>query len=83
MIELGQTDECFLKEITSITVFYIYIDENNEIYSIKNVEEELDNNNFTISTKVFVIAKDKTVTLSSLNFISLLGLNILLLLLVF
>jgi len=76
MIQLEQTDEeHFLKEISRITAFFIYIDENNEVYSVKKTEEELDDNCFSKERQLYVIKeaqynlqkKHKLISLSYFN----------------
>ena len=53
---LEQTDVGgFLKNLSSVTIFFIYIDENNEIYSIKKTDEELDENCFSKERQLYII----------------------------
>jgi hypothetical protein len=53
---LEQTDESdFVKELSKITVFFIYIDENNEVYSIKSCDEALDENCFNKERQLYII----------------------------
>jgi hypothetical protein len=55
-MKLEQADSAiFSTEINSITVLYIYIDENNEVYSIKKTEEDLEDNCFSKERQLYII----------------------------
>lgn len=45
----------FIKELSNIIVFFIYIDENNEVYSIKSCDEALDENCFSKERQLYII----------------------------
>jgi hypothetical protein len=45
----------FLKDIEHIQLFYIYIDENNNIYSVKRSEEKIENNSFSKERQLYII----------------------------
>ena len=62
--QLSETieSEGFFKDIDKIQLFFIYIDENNKIYSVKKVNEQIENNLFTKERQLYII-KEKQINL--------------------
>ncbi len=58
MVNLEQSNEepkDFLKNINKIQLFFIYVDENNKIYSIKKNEEKLEDNSLHKERQLYII----------------------------
>ena len=69
-------DKFYNKEVTNVKLFFIYINEFNEIYSIKSDREELENGSITKERILYLIKKNKHNLLNKHKLVSLLQYNI-------